>query len=92
MSDAPPTLSRGIGVPAKCRACKAPIVFAITYTNGKNAPFEADETGEWVLTNGIAKHVGPVPTQLELGAPEQPPRFTSHFARCPAADSFRSRR
>jgi hypothetical protein len=60
-------LNRGLNK-SKCRSCKKEVTWAYT-TGGKKAPFEADEKGEWVLENGTARHVGPVPSQLELGAP-----------------------
>lgn len=91
MADAP-ALNRGVGTPTKCRSCKAPVVFAVMYTSGKSSPFEIDDAGEWVLENGIAKHVGPVSKPLELGAAPGPQRYTSHFARCPQAKQWRAPR
>lgn len=52
----PPALKAAHTGWTKCRSCKADIVFAIMYTSGKNAPFEKDDAGEWVIENGIAKH------------------------------------
>lgn len=72
----------------KCRSCKREIVFAHT-TSGKKAPFELDETGEYVMENGVAYHKGPPVAQLELGAPPAPPRYSSHFATCPDAPKWR---
>jgi len=91
MADPELVLRRGIGAPTKCRSCPTKIIFATTMTNSKPAPWEEDIAGEWLVVNGEMKHVGkpgaPV-TQLELGAkPEAAPvRYTSHFARCPAAE------
>ncbi len=87
----PLALQRGVGSPTKCKSCKRTIIFAITYSTGKKAPFEEDPAGEWILENGTAKHIGPVSPQLELGAPQAPTRYTSHFAACPEADSWRKR-
>lgn len=86
-----PALKNAHGGWTKCRLCKADIVFAIMYSSGKNAPFQKDDAGEWVLENGIAKHVGPVATQADMFSGPSPQRWTSHFARCPAADTFRRR-
>lgn len=82
----------GTAPPTPCRSCRTPIVFAKSYTTGKTAPFEKDDAGEWVLENGVAKHVGPVPAQLELGGEQPPQRWTSHFARCPQAERWRNPR
>jgi len=71
---------------SRCRSCQAPIVFARNRSN-RVAPFEPDPNGEWTIENGKATHVGPAPAQLAIGA--KSPRFTSHFARCPAADQWR---
>ncbi len=86
-----PVLHRG-GTPTKCKSCKQSIVFAVAYTTGKVSPFELDAAGEWVLTNGIAKHEGPPSTQLELGGPPAVTRYTSHFAVCPQASEWRKPR
>ena len=71
-----------------CRSCGADIVWVYTL-GGKKAPFQPDERGEWEIDNGVARRVGPPPTQIELGAPAQPQRYTSHFAACPQADGWR---
>lgn len=82
-------LHRGVGMPTKCRSCKAVIVFAVLHNGGKTAPFHADAAGHYMLENGVAKHVGPPPTQLEIGGDPEPQRYTSHFATCPAAQQHR---
>jgi hypothetical protein len=87
MSDSDLVLNRGLNK-SKCRSCKKEVTWAYT-TGGKKAPFEADEKGEWVLENGTARHVGPVPSQLELGAPAPEQRYTNHFATCPQAVEWR---
>jgi hypothetical protein len=87
----PPALKNAHGGWTKCRSCKADIVFAIMYSSGKSAPFQKDDAGEWEIENGIAKHAGPVPTQADMFAGPSPQRWTSHFAVCPAAASFRKK-
>ena len=62
--DEPLLLHRGVGPVAKCRSCKAPIVFAES-TTGKLTPFEADPAGHWVIENGKARFVGSESKQLE---------------------------
>lgn len=75
-----------------CKSCSASIVFAIMYTSGKNAPFERDDRGEWILENGNAKHIGPPPAQPDMFRGEEPARWTPHFARCPQASSWRRKK
>lgn len=77
-----------------CRSCSKPVLFART-TAGKTVPFEADSNGLWAIENGAARYLGAKsapPAQLELGAVAalEPQRYTSHFATCPHADSWRS--
>jgi hypothetical protein len=91
MSDAP-TLNRGIGASGKCRSCGVMIHFAKSYTTGKLMPMQPDDVGEWTIENGVAKHVGPVPAQLEIGAPAPVQRWTSHFSVCPQAEQWRQPR
>lgn len=83
-------LHAGVGK-GKCKSCGKPFVWAYT-PGGKKAPFEIDNDGEWILENGAARHVGPRPTQLELGAAPGPQRYTSHFSTCPFADQHRQPR
>ena len=87
---APPALNNAHGGWTKCRSCKASIVFAKAYATGKAMPLQLDDVGEWTIEEGIAKHIGPVPTQLELGAKPGPQRWTSHFAVCPQAEKWRA--
>ncbi len=71
-----------------CRTCGVPVVFAAFAVSKRPAPFELDAAGSWAIDDGIARHVGPIGAQLELGGvPEE--RFTSHFARCPQAAQWR---
>ena len=89
----PPVLHRGIGPgPTKCKGCPAMIVFAIMPASGRPAPFVEDPAGTWILENGVARHVGAATAQLELGKPPPATRYKSHFADCPAAQKFRSKR
>ena len=83
-------LHRGLNK-GKCRSCKAQVEWAYTL-GGKKAPFELDEKGEYVLENGTARHVGPPPQQLELGAGPQPQHYTNHFATCPQASDWRGKK
>lgn len=74
-------LNRGIET-SKCRSCKKTIVWAFTVA-GKKSPFEVDPAGLFVMENGVARHVGPPPAQLELGAvPDSRTRYTSHLSTC----------
>ncbi len=75
----------------KSKRCGKSIVFATSYTTGKQMPFELDDAGEWVISNGIAKHEGPPANQLELGTPKPAQRWTSHHARCIDAPQFRKK-
>jgi hypothetical protein len=71
--------------PAKCRSCKAPIVWATFSTTGKRAPFDAEPTeeGEYAISA-----VGGEP--VAVFAPENPDaRYVSHFATCPDAKKHR---
>ncbi len=83
-------LHRGLNK-GKCRSCKVDVEWAYT-AGGQKAPFQRDDAGTYVLENGAARHVGPVPTQLELGAPPPAPRYVNHFATCPQASSWRSKK
>lgn len=71
-----------------CRSCKAAVTWATT-TGEKSAPFEADPAGAWVIDEaGVARQYTP---QLGLFV-VSPPRFTSHFATCPDAATWRAAR
>jgi hypothetical protein len=80
-----------VGGATSCRSCKAAIVFARSATTGKLMPFELDDAkGDWSLVNGVASHVGKAPAAAIAGV-DPVPRYTSHFARCPAASEWRKR-
>lgn len=80
-------LHRGVGKPAKCRSCKADIVFAETL-GGKLAPFQRDDEGNYSMENGTAKFIGKPDVQLQLGE-LAPVRYSSHFASCAHAAKWR---
>jgi hypothetical protein len=67
--------------PALCTSCGAEIVWCRTIT-GKATPMQADENGEWIIVQGIAHRGQSVGVQ----------RYTSHFATCPQASSWRKRK
>lgn len=84
-------LNRGLGAGAiPCRSCRKPIVFAVMYSSGKKAPFEIDPDGEWCITNGIAKHAGKPTPQADMFSKPTETRWTSHFARCADAATWRA--
>ena len=60
---------------ASCRACSAPIKFAVHTSTGKSHP-----------VNGILKC-----RKASLPADYSRPRHKSHFATCPKAEQFRRR-
>lgn len=73
---------------ARCRSCGARIFFATMERTGKNAPFELDANGEWIITaGGIASFQGKTPEFF----PQVAARYTSHFARCAQAKSRRKK-
>ena len=73
-----------------CRSCKTAIVFAAMAPSGKSAPFELDAAGRWAIVDGVASYVGPAPATPIEGVPTVQ-RYTSHFAKCPAAQDWRRR-
>ena len=92
MSDSGPSLlQRGVGQMTACKSCGERIAFARSASTGKLMPFELDAaTGEWVLENGTAVHVGKAPETPVEGV-ETVQRWTSHFVRCPEARRWRRR-
>lgn len=78
---------------ATCRSCRATIEWAVT-ANGKRMPVDVTPTPEGNVTT-VPGGAGPgtllalvhPPGQLPFDADE--PRYTSHFATCPNADSHR---
>jgi len=73
-----------------CGSCHAPIRWALTLA-GKPIPLDPDprpdgnlvviETADW---NGL-----PLARPAELGDPPDGPRYVTHFATCPDADTHR---
>jgi len=75
--------------PTTCRSCGLAIVFAPNARTRRMMPLERDDLkGEWALIQGVATHVGKAPAGAIAGV-EPIPRYTSHFAQCPAASSWR---
>lgn len=71
---------------ARCKACEAEVIWAET-TTGKRMPIDAAPTpkGNMVYVNGVARAASADDRRL------QRPLYTSHFATCPDAASFRKR-
>jgi hypothetical protein len=85
---------------AACRSCKAPIFWALT-PNGRRIPLDAEpvDGGNIVLDDPAAEAPTDPRTARVVGKEAQPnlfgddgPRYTSHFATCPDADSHRKPR
>lgn len=73
---------------ASCKSCHAPIVWATMERTGKSSPFEPDPEGEWIINSeGVASHQGKSPEFFEHVVP----RYTSHFARCKDAGTWRKK-
>jgi hypothetical protein len=83
-------LHRGLNH-GKCRSCGAAVIWAHT-TAGKKSPFVVDLDGTFTIENGVARHAGPPPKQLELGGTPAEPRYKSHFADCADAPTWRKGR
>lgn len=86
---------------ARCRdaECGGPVIWAITPA-GKNTPVDAEPTADGNVLLSLANgHLNPgqppVATVVNPAAPPFEgwgPLRASHFATCPAAERFRSRR
>lgn len=78
-----------------CRACPSPVVWKRHERTGKAAPIDLypDPAGNVVLVGDDKYRVlGKVElAEIEAGRTPDPERFTSHYATCPAASSFRGR-
>ena len=75
----------------KCRACSAPIVWATT-SAGKSMPVDAEPSpdGNVLLFATVdRKWIAIVMGKGEAAKSAARERFTSHFANCPSAESFR---
>jgi hypothetical protein len=71
---------------AACRSCEAPVIWAET-TTGKKMPLDARPTakGNLVFLAGVARGATDEDRRLKR------PLYTSHFATCPDAATFRRR-
>ena len=81
---------------SKCRGCGANIVF-IKSVAGKTIPCNAEQISYEQKAGGDLKIVTPNGEVISGCIPEDPQKATgigyiSHFATCPAADSFRKAR
>jgi len=78
---------------SKCRACEAPIRWAVTEATGKRIPLnaEADPEGNIYVDRWMADGTPVVIVVSDLAdIPRcEALRYTTHFATCPRADEFR---
>ena len=73
---------------AHCRACNAPIIWAVT-ASGKNMPVDADAV---VAPRGFRLEDGDTVLAVFTAAPELNERlYQSHFSTCPNAGDYRGR-
>lgn len=77
----------------ECRACHAPLTWAITPT-GKRSPIDEQpaSAGSILLTDTLGEEWLAIVLSgkaLELAREQHLPLYTSHFASCPHADEFR---
>lgn len=71
-----------------CKSCGAPITWAKHHTTGKLMPLERDKNGEWAIVGGLAWKTND--PKIDLGALDQ--LYSSHFATCPQAASWRGKK
>ena len=81
---------------SKCRACGAPIVWIKT-TAEKNMPCDADAVAYWKKEKGLCRVVTPNGEVFACEYNGDPEKVTGngyvpHWANCPKADNFKSRR
>jgi hypothetical protein len=79
-----------------CGSCQAEITWAVT-TKGKRMPVDAEpaEDGNVVLHPGLGSGDLPTATVIPKAEDDPPPvfpRYRSHFATCPHADTHRRTR
>jgi hypothetical protein len=84
-----------------CSSCGADIWWALSFTTGRRMPIDATPTpdGNVLLAESrpdgtpVVRVVGkPAAAGPDLFSENTEPRFTSHFATCPQADSHRRTR
>jgi hypothetical protein len=95
-------MARPAGVPlgplptATCRSCNAPVIWARSASSGRLMPVDREpvDGGNVLVTRGpsgfTATVVGKQPQPNLFG--DDGPRYTSHFATCPNADTHRRSR
>lgn len=73
-----------------CRACSAPIRFAVHTSTGKSHPVDADSSTDGTL---VLFHEGGILKcrHAKLPPDYSRPRHHSHFFTCPKAEQFRRR-
>lgn len=76
--------------PSRCRSCQAPIRWAATET-GKRMPIDAEPAPDGNITVHRDDTGTVLATVHPVGADLEAPRWTSHFATCPAAGQHRKR-
>jgi hypothetical protein len=74
----------------ECRSCKAPIIYAAT-TGGKTMPVDAEPVDDGNVLLRRTTYGGAVATVTTATLFSDPLR-KSHFATCPDADEWRSKR
>lgn len=74
---------------SRCRACDAPIVWAVT-SAGKQMPVDATPNVKGNIVLYEDRGGKPLALVVESGrVSSDAPRYVSHFATCPKADQFR---
>jgi hypothetical protein len=75
-------------VSTSCRSCQAPVRWVRT-EGGRAMPLDPEPVD---AGNVVIVREGPPPVVRYVAADEEPgPRFTSHFATCPDAPSWRKK-
>lgn len=72
-----------------CKSCGAAIVWAEHHKTGKQMPMQLDESGGWVLISSLAYRADASLLDVDDLAS---PRYSSHFATCPQANQWRSKK
>lgn len=77
-----------------CRSCGAEVQWGTTEASGAAVPLDPEPvaTGNLVIVRaGYGRHGELVPVVAYARDDDARPRFVSHFATCPDADSWRTR-